>query len=323
MFKHTFFIAATLTVIMIATTSAPSFSQDFGFGAPEQQSSSSVNILNPYDPKYKNTPTVPQAAKPPSPVSSSSFDIGFQNIATGREGDFELFLTTKGSVSGCLEVQKPSVSIKRGGKRLKIELSDSVITADSNKTRYSQHACAVATNGKIASIILNRDELLRDGTTEIEVKKEGAGTLSMVELEISAANILLKPRFPVRQDPFTDSQKQALTLWFYPEQTYVLFNNALDMNNPQHASTVRNLAQNHGLIPLASVNPVFTPLQEQSSNSLYVFNTGHSFDPKSLEQDGVFTLGKVQINQLYHGPNGAYNRPTEKSIFMRRAGAQN
>ena len=249
------------------------------------------------------------------------YSVTFKNAMTGREGDFLMSIASPGAVSGCLTTKKPVISKKVSGKKLTIELSSNVVTADSNKTRYGHHTCPVSAASEVGSVILNRDDMIRDQVSEIIIEEEGIGQLASYEIAINQNNVMIKSRFPIYQEPYLQEDKDAATLWFYPAGTMKLFNASIDMENPDTYMQVVGLARKKGLVPLEEAHPGYERLQKISNKHVLVVDSLNRFSNEFEVQTNAFTLGMVNINEVYVGADGPYDRMIEKPVFARLAGA--
>ncbi len=313
--------------IFIFGLTAPVFSASAWaqFGAPkaEEEDENAVTILDPYDEKYRPNPYAAfEKELPPSPVPPSSYVVDITNAVTGREGDFQITLKTPGTISGCLTTKSPMLSMKKGSKTMKIELTSNVTTADTSQTRYMHYSCPLSANGDIATFILNRDEFLNDDIQTVEISEEDLGPVAIFEIEINQESALIKPRFPQYKEPFLESEVNKSTVWFYPAGTLKLFNPSLNLSEPDTYMKVAALARQNGLNLIEDTNPAFQRLQKTSSKELLVVDTEGLMADKFEDQSAVITLGEIESFEVFTGPNGEYKRAKTKPVFAGLAGSR-
>ncbi len=325
----TFLSTLLITAVLILPSQSPSWAQqpDFGFGKSnssdeENPEEKEFKILDPYDEQYRPNPSIglKDINKPPSPLPESTYSVSFKNALTGREGDFEMAISSPGAVTGCLATKNPTITKSAMGKKLKIEITSNVVTANTAQTRYGHYSCPVTANAQLANIILNRDDLIQGGIQEIMLEEEDAGLIANYEITVNQNNIVMKPRFPVYEEPYLEQDKDKATLWFYPAGTLKLFNASLDMSNPDAYLQIVGLARQKGLVPLEEAFPGYERLQKIAKKQVLVVDQNKLFASEFQDQNNAFTLGMININEVYIGPDGPYDRMIEKPVFARLAG---
>ena len=118
------------------------------------------------------------------------YDLTVTRAPTHADGDFTIRLTSPSSVTGCMEVKAPTISVIDAGAVLYMTLEEGAVETTQGK-RYSQHDCTLNAGPSYAEITLNKNKLQQNGTYKIDLKSKIAGRLFDVQISTDTDSVTL------------------------------------------------------------------------------------------------------------------------------------
>ncbi|MCB9989486.1 MAG: hypothetical protein H6868_09190 [Rhodospirillales bacterium] len=263
------------------------------------------------------TITVPAAAKDTYTVTPNRLQIALLHNDGGEPGQFILKLAALNAMNGCPKIGPISYTSEFKDIFLDIKIGDyQVDMADLPAAPH--YGCNQEQSQPTASIVLSRDMLKENNTKTIRFDSgysieyydvlltDDAITLRRADKEYLLPSRIEEARVPAKKEP--------LSLWFYPENTVILY--APKAGKDQDISAqVEKLALSRGLVPLSSVMPDFTSPLIQSNYAYYVDKSGRF----SKNKDGGL-LGKIEMPVEIYGLEQNYIKMKDLEIFARRPG---
>lgn len=285
----------------------------FNFGQnEEEEEKESEPAFNPYDPKYRPVPKPETEGK--SLFSVTSLRPSLVRGPQEEDGLFTLRMSAPFLVTGCLEQEKTKIDIVRYGHTLKIKMTTGEIRPDQYTVRYAHYTCDPRSGLTAADISFSRDNIVRDGIKEIAVSADGGYILGNFTLHVDEQKAVISKKSP-HPGASGEPVDKVDTLWFYPENTYVLLSQNADLTDGETAERVKMLARGRGLTPLEEILPGFEPTA-RNRDKIYVVDTRNL----NRDRNGAFDLFSVERMERRYGMEGPRDEPIKKMIMARRPG---
>ena len=314
-------LLTALSVLTLCCASNAQAQIDFNFdgSAGEEEG---PKVINPYDDKFKPDIAIQGDGTSISLLPNYYYEVDTVRKPGASPDDINFSITSPGSITGCLNTGDPTISTAKSANILRIEIIDGFIDVDNNTVRYAQYECKPGTASSQMSLTLSKNQLREDGINRLTFISGQVGPFYDIMIDIQDTHITITPqsldlsRFGVSTPQPTSGPTKY---WNYPDNTIALFSSSADLNDEEAMKSARALARKNGLTPLDEIISGFRPNIEHS-NKLFAVDTEGRFNDKLKEQNDVFALGTIEQAELYFGPQGAYNKPVEQTIFARRPG---
>jgi hypothetical protein len=293
---------------------------DFTFGpGPGGNKDDEKPPVNQYDPKYrKNLQGTAEDEDGVNLLPNFYYGIALIHPEKGGSKDFTMRILSPGAVTGCLKMTPPKVIIENvAPPHMFLKLEESSIGID-KETK----PCKTGNHYAYADIALNGDDLAQKGIKKIVMKSKTVGRFSDIDLDIQNDHIVVTATMPDLRGlglPFSGST-DTLTYWFYPENTIILHTPAVnEEKDGVLKDNITRLARARGLIPMEEALKGF-------ERPRHVFNQFYFVDPAgtvsgTLGTDGKQNLiGNIEVPEIFHGPQGPYERPASRAVFARLPG---
>lgn len=279
------------------------------------------NSVSQYDPAYRTylqTGKLPDidksgnarktAGAPPLLPTGSQF-IYFVRSGNAKSNEATLRMFTPVSIDGCVNVIPPSVKMRKYGNVLAYSVQEGAVTLD-KKTQYGHFQCDSASRAAATDIVLNRDELLRDGIKSISLQAAN-GAMDVYDINVTPDNITLTSRNPATTfKPFTGTARSnPLSYDFYPDNLLILYAPFAPADQDISAD-IAALAQRKGLAESTIL---------KNGPELYFIDRVGTL-AGSLEFGANAYVGSVNAPETYRGPNGPYEQPRAVDIYAKRPG---
>jgi hypothetical protein len=287
-------------------------------------------VLNQYDPNHR--PSFFDEKKPGMKnkedeihddsglTSSAPYQVEFVRLDGAEAGDVTLRVISPGTVTGCIDVTQPKAEVKKTGRSMKIEITDGRLVPDTDRTAYTQHGCAVKTGSASVDITLKREDLISDRINKIMLTSKKMGAFLTHDLKTDeekaffTADLLDLANMGL---PYKNGVNKTV-YWFYPENTLVLFNSTIKMTD-ENVRKVILFAKGKGLTPLPNILPDFRTTKK-NKNKLYFVDSDGIFASQIDVPGTVVSLGQIELEDTFYGPEGAYQKTIKKSVFVKRPG---
>lgn len=277
--------------------------------------------LNQYDEGYREyirTGVRPDITKPRNTRAEGVpviLPTGSQLIYLVRTGDIKsneaiLRILTPVSIDGCVTVVPPTVKLRKGGNMLAYSIQEGAVALD-KKTQYGHFQCDNASRAASADIILNRDELMRDGIKAISLQAAN-GAMDVYDVTLTPDNITLRSRNAdaTAFKPFTGSAKRdPLSYDFYPDNLLILYAPFAPAGEDISAD-IATLARRKGLNESTVL---------KNGPGLYFIDQAGSL-AGSLEFGANAFVGTISVPETFHGPNGPYQQAKAVDVYAKRPG---
>lgn len=314
------FLLFTLSICFLWTAIAQgTLAQEFIFGG-EDEDGEGPKVVNPYADKYKpNLKSTPYSGTTIAP--NFIFHTGFIRKPDADADDLNLVIVSPSAVVGCLDKFPPSVETVNAAPALQIKIGSGMIGVKHNEVHYFHYECKPETGMTSIQLTLSKQQLMDDKINKLVFISEDIGPFNDVFLDMnenftkitSTTKDLSSFGLPVL------SQSSEFTYWNYPEGTMVLFSTTTDLNDPAKMSDTRKLARLKSLTPLDEIHPNFEP-HPNNTDKLYVVDTMGLYKNQLSKPKDTFTLGTINQNETYYGPEGPYEKAIPKPVFAKLPG---
>lgn len=239
------------------------------------------------------------------------YDLTVTRAATHADGDFTIRLTSPSSVTGCMEVTAPTISVIDAGAVLYMTLEEGSVTTTQGK-RYGQYDCKVSAGPSYAEITLNKNKLKQNGTYKIDIKSKIAGRLFDVQISTDTNSVTLDSTLKMPTQNPSHTKHQIIQHWFLPDDTIIVSSQNMKRNTGIK-SKVETLAESRGLKPLSSILSGFN----NPANKLYFVDTQKALN-ENLEGGNTITIGDITMSEDFRGSNGTYQTQKKQAVFAKR-----
>ncbi|MCB1563890.1 MAG: hypothetical protein KDJ75_09975 [Alphaproteobacteria bacterium] len=320
----------SLTALLIAgfTTGSVSYSAygqaqtepDFTFGpGPGGKQDDEKPPVNQYDPKYrKNLQGTAEDEDGVNLLPNYHYLIALMHPEKSGSKDFTMRVLSPGAITGCLKMTPPKVVIENiAPPHMFLKLEESSIGID-KETK----PCKTDNQYAYADLALNGDDLAQKGIKKIVMKSKTVGRFSDIDLDIKDSSITVTATMPDLRRlglPFSGST-DTFTYWFYPENTVILHTPAVNEDESGVLKEkITRMARAHGLIPMAEALKDFERPRHTLNQFYFIDPTGTLTG--TLGPDGEQALiGNIEVPEIFHGPQGPYERPASRAVFARLPG---
>lgn len=238
------------------------------------------------------------------------------------ENQFVLRITDPFVVSGCAAISNYGYSAEYKDVYLDITLEG--LTVDMrDQPQYAHIQCDRSSKAPIADIVINRSDLEANATRTIRLHN-GTDTnyynislnQNRVMLLPDAGNGTLAARFAPQSIP---GRKSALSYWFYPLGTLVLWTPGVSGMDEKGIENLRTFAQTLGLTPLQTLFPDFTsPLKDKRYQ--YFVDTGGRFDKDDPAIVDGKSIGNMRIEKRLFGLEKEEIKADVTPVYAKRPG---
>jgi hypothetical protein len=293
-------------------TTIGQYGQDFLYGQSdeEKQKEEKGQQIWQYDSKYHHKPDTGEDAGPPPLLPQGEQFLYFIRTADTKNNEAILRLSTPASISGCVDVVPPRITLRRSAGTMAFKVEEGALALEKN-VRYAHYQCNQNSHSASADITLNRDELLENNIKTLTFQS-GSGAMDTYEVELSGNRLSLIPKTSYSFKPFEGSTKaDPLTYYFYPDNIVVLYVPGAD-KKADLSKEIISLAQAKGLSPAS-----YAPLN--NGHAVY-FTDQQGTLSSSLAFDANAFVGTVKEPQTFQGPNGAYEQDKGVDVYAKRPG---
>ncbi len=296
------------------------------------QAQEEIDIIKQYDPDFRPSfmddekekngefEEIDEIFENTGLISSAPYQVEYVRLPDAKPGDVTLRIVSPASITGCINVTQPTAEVKATGRTVKIEITDARLTPDRTNTEYSLHSCKVSTGSSKIDITLKREALIQQRINRIMLEVKNKGPFLNMKLRTDKekaffiADILDLARMGL---PYKNAINKTV-YWFYPENTVLLFNSSLKMTD-DNIRKIIHFARTKGLTPLTTILPDFRTTK-RNRHKLYFVDTDGIYADQIETINDVETLGNIEMEEVFHGPEGPYKKTSEKSIFIKRPG---
>ena len=315
-------LLTALSLITLFCASSAYAQIDFNFDGSADDEDDGPKVINPYDDKYKPDITIDDSESGASLLPNYFYHVGFVRKPGSTADDLNMVIASPGSITGCLEMDNPTVKTVKVGTAMRLEITDGFIDVDRNTVRYFHYECKPGTSTSHMNITLSKEQLREDGIEKLTIVSEEIGAFNDITLDIQDTHVTITSEVRDLSQfglPIPPTPGSEITYWNFPENTISLFSSDADLHDDEAMKAARALARKQGLTPLDEIISGFKP-NHMYDDKLYVVDVEGRFNENLKEQNDVFALGTIQQPELYFGPQGAYNKPVEKTVYARRPG---
>lgn len=319
------FLTAWLLLGFIGTGIVPANAAIMNFFPDEEQKDDEEGpkVINPYDDKYK--PDIATGAEngQGSIVPNYIFYATLVREPGASPDDLNLLVVSPGSVTGCLDIENPTMETVKTGNTLRLKMTEGRIGVDTGTVRYFQYECSPKTNASEMRITLSKQQLLNDHIEKLILVSPAIGDFNdmLLDFQDHALTVTSKMHDLSALGIPLKGSTSTMTYWDYPENTMVLLSSGADLRDPETMASVRKLARRKGLTPLDEIIPEFNP-GYSLSDKLFVVDTNGLYKQQLSAPTDSLMLGTIQTTETYFGPKGPYPKPVEKSVYARMPGTQ-
>ena len=239
------------------------------------------------------------------------YDISLTRAPTHADGDFTIRLTSPAAVTGCMEVEAPTIDVIDAEAVLYMTLEEGSVTAKQKK-RYGQFDCDMMSGPSYAEITLNKNTIAENGTYKIDIKSKESGRLFDITVETDDNSVTLHTELKTLIPGPNYPAKQILKHWFYPENTIIVQAYGMD-KDPDIKRKASVVAASRGLTPLDTFLDGF----ENPDKKLY-FVDSKDILGDTLNMNNTITIGNITTSETYMGAGGAYQKEKKQAVFAKR-----
>lgn len=227
------------------------------------------------------------------------------------DGDFLIRLTSPASMTGCLNIEKPEISIIDAGAVLYMTIEEGNVQMKEKK-RYGQFDCDLKAGPSYAEIELNKYELEEKGTYKIDIKSKQSGRVFDIEVKTGDNFVELDTKLETTYAPPSVEREKVLKHWFYPDNTVIVFTHGMKQDE-ELARKAGNIAASKGLTPLDTILEGF----ENPEGKLYFVDTKDVLKDQ-LGKNNTITIGGIPKKENYYTASGSSQRETTQPVMTRR-----
>lgn len=282
-----------------------------GFMRQNQEDDREAPAINQYSKKFKKDFSSTKGAGR-GLIAQENFELYFVN--TGASDDAVILrITAPSSVSGCAIVKQPSYEATEQGNMLWIKI-DSPGVELKQDPRYSQFDCAQQNQSVSVDIPLSRARL--ESTPIRKIALRSANNTDYYTVEIANERLRLLPEsqkaFKPRKMP---DGSDALTHWFYPENTVVLFMPGAETGS-DFTQEIQQLAATQGLVPLSSMIRGFQDNRKEPNTLYFVDPSGHYARNMNTGTSSVY-FGRITAEREIYGSQGRQKKAERLDVYAR------
>lgn len=265
---------ATMACAQSSSSDEDSKSLFSAFGRQEEEEDEENRpAINQYSKKYRKTPSSLQMRG--NLLAQENFYLSF--VPTNVSDDAVILrMTSPTLVQGCANLKQPTYEATEQGQILMVKVGGPAVEME-KQPRYNQFDCAQKNNIVNLDLPLSRAKIEQTPIRKIAFRSANHTDYYAVEMRDGQLRLLPETQnafHPVKTSDGTD----ALTHWFLPENTVVLYVPGATRTN-DFSESVKKLAYTQGLIPLSDMVPGFT---DNKKNRLYFVDPSgfyaHSLD---------------------------------------------
>jgi len=182
------------------------------------------------------------------------------------------------------------------------------------KPSYGHFECQMTSGAAYTDIPFNKNDLIDNGVNKIEIKSKNAGKLFDIKIIPSDSKITLETELKTPVRVTEDEKKKKLHYWFYPKNTVVLSVHGMQ-RDPDSMAKLKTFALGRGLIPLHDTLDGFPMPKPDAKELFYIDNANLLKNVQDSEKPIV--IGNISKTEQFEGPQGAYEKAKQVSVFAR------
>ena len=239
-----------------------------------------------------------------------------------NENQFVLRITNPYTINGCADIGNYAYSAEY--KDVYLDISLGSLTVDMrDQPQYAHLHCPRKSKSPVADIIINRTDLAENRTRAIRLHN-GTDT-NYYNIKINENRVIILPdeneaalvqRFKPQK---IAGKKSALTYWFYPLGTVLLWVPGMESSDQETLTKLRSFAQDKNLVPLETV---FQDFQSPLTNSRYQYfvdTDGILTDNDPALADGKI-IGEISIEKKVYGLEKDEIKLDKVSVYAKTPG---
>ena len=243
-------------------------------------------------------------------MDRSYYTVRFLRNPNEGSGKFTMRVTSPGTLSGCLTMSEPEVTVKRSIKKIKIELVDSEIELKDDETHYGNYMCDKETHTAYFEVTLDRDELIENKVESIMIDSEKYGQFTEDKINVTKERIVLRTLYPWGVE--------HITYWFYPENTVILH-----VPKAKAGEDVKPLihafAEQRGLVPMEDILDGFE-LPYWANAMMYFTDPSGAIIRQLSGPGGNEVVGTITTQHPIHTRNGEIMQTSTLDVMARKPG---
>lgn len=241
----------------------------------------------------------------------SYYKVNFLRHPGNNPSKFIMRVSSPGTVSGCLTLSEPEVTVSRAIKKLKIEVVDPEIELKNEEVQYGQFTCDKETRTAYFDITLDRDELIEHKIESIMLESERHGRFSEDKINVTKERLQFKTVYPWGTE--------LITFWFYPGNTVILHVPSAKAGENVKEQLL-NFAEQRGLVPLEDTLRGFE-LPYWADSMMYFTDTNGSVIRQLSGSGSNDVVGTITTKHPIHTRNGEIMQTSTLDVMARKPGS--
>ena len=297
------------------------------FGGVSTSQYAAAEVVNQYDPEY-----MPEFADEiiedgdiyyhdVNVLSDFNYFVTPVRHKDAKDGKIAFRITNTAAVTGCIKSKPPEAEVELSWKKVEISIIESVTRLNEDERDYKLNNCEVKAAAPYVDVVLDRDELIEGGVEKIEFSSKAMGMFMSLKTLIDKEKAFFL--IPVQENINTVptslllNGKNKYTYWFFPENTVVLYNETLEIND-HTAQKISDFARRRGLVPITEKYKDFRT-HDGNRHKMYFIDVDGAY-AHQIKGEEVMTLGNIELDEIYHTASGAVTKPSKKPIYVKLPG---
>lgn len=324
MYKFLPFALFAAVVCYWALPLPASAQEEFTFGRDRSQDDGGSGVIYQYDNKYRTQfQNIGGNGTGVLPNYKYGITLLRDHTVPGSKSVI-LRIFSPGSVTGCIDLTPPRITIAERGPVMRLELEEASLNIDGS-ARAPHYECGGITSQPHADLILDMAQLEADKTERITLGSKTIGQFATIELDGNDNRLILhiKTKDLTTVGLPLNASSTVLTHWFYPENTVILHVPGIDEEQSEEElhRAVTRFARRNRLIPLEHVLPAFTRPAHAPPGQFYFTDPTQIFYKRLIHSQDQLSAGQIELTESFFSSYGLEKRPVTKTVFAKRPGA--